>query len=69
MALTPHPRKFKLVVTEVDITLNTRTDETWVSPCDQVEIEFAGKVFPSTQHRIVGALADGEITLCERRLA
>jgi len=36
---------------------------------DIVEIIYAGKVFPSTQQRIHTALADGDFTQQERRLA
>lgn len=50
MALSKHPRIFILCVNEIEADLLNDRDD------DEVVIEFAGKVMPSTKERIYKAL-------------
>lgn len=63
MALSKHPRRFILTVTEIDCDILTdHVDE------DEVVIKFAGKVMPSTKDRISKAFGLGEVTLEDKVL-
>lgn len=64
--LSPHPRRFRLIVQEVEAPPFVNDDG---GDNDIVEIIYSGKVFPSTQQRIHTALADGDFTQKEKRLA
>lgn len=68
-----NPRVFKLVVQEIDVRLVNGDDELFE---DLIEIEYIGKVLPSTRKRIALAIklagVDGvgyPIVQTERRLA
>jgi hypothetical protein len=74
MAMDDNGRVFKLVVSAVEVRmLNDERCEAhgimW-GDGDAVEIEYVGKVLPSTQKRIAGAFkTQGILIQSERRLA
>lgn len=68
MALDKHQRRFRLTVTEIDVGIlpsNRRKG----TEGDLVQVEFAGKLLPSTKKRIHQALAKGNWDITERHLA
>ena len=68
MALDNHARRFKLRVTEIEVNL---LESQWREEIegDFVEVEFAGKLLPSTRKRIKKALQDDDFDLLDRKLA
>lgn len=66
MALSPHPRKFTLHVTDVDCDLGSEFTKTGGQ--DEVEIIFHGKVTPKTKERIDNALLEGNYKIKEHKL-
>jgi hypothetical protein len=68
MALDSHPRRFILIVHDVEaMPLDARSREQFAG--DFVEIEFEGKLLPSTRKRLISALLDEHFELVERTLA
>jgi hypothetical protein len=67
MALSPHPRKFTLHVSDIDVDLGDQFTETGGE--DEVVVVFHGKVLPSVQNRIFQAIEqDGNLLLEEHKL-
>ncbi len=62
MALDKNPRRFILTVTEIDCDLLPD------SYADEVMIQFAGKVMPSTKDRIFKTLIAGDVQLKDKVL-
>lgn len=64
MAMDRNPRRLRLVVTEIEVELNTGQGE------DFVEIVYAGgKVLPSTEARINDAIRQENWTAKQRTMA
>lgn len=68
MALDKQQRRFKLIVTEVEVNL---LEAAWREEIegDFVEIEFQGKLLPTTHIRMDQALRTGNFDLQQRSLA
>lgn len=69
MALSKHPYKIVLHVTEIDLSLNMGASEDRGEEFDQVEIKFHGKVMPSTKKRIMAAIDNADYDLTDKVLA
>jgi hypothetical protein len=67
MALDRQQRRFKLIVTEVEVTL---LEAQWREETkdDFVEIEFRGKLLPTSHIRIDQAIRVGNFDLNQRTL-
>lgn len=57
-----NPRRFVLTVTEVDANLLP------ASTTDLVDIQFAGKMYPSSLDRLGIAIKEGNWTISEKRM-
>lgn len=66
MALSPHPRKFTLHVTSVDVDLGSEFTKT--GGMDELEIVFHGKLTPKVKNRIINAVDDANWTIKEHKL-
>jgi hypothetical protein len=69
MALSKHPYKLVLHVTEIDVSLNMGASEDRGEEFDLVEIQFHGKVMPSTKKRIREAISNADYDLTDKVLA
>lgn len=69
MALSKHPRRFILKVTEINAKL--LVDEDYMfdrDDIDEVVIEFAGKIMPSTKKRLELAINEANYKLIDKVL-
>lgn len=68
MALDKNQRRFKLIVTQVEVSL---LEAAWREEIegDFVEIEFQGKILPTTHIRMDQAIRTGDFDLQQRTLA
>ena len=69
MALSKHPYKLVLHVTEVDLELNIGASEDRGEEFDEIVLKFHGKVMPSTKKRILAAISNGDYDLVDKVLA